>query len=292
MAILSYDIKTAEADLTAVVTNISPTDTPLLTAIGDAKAISTLHEAQNDSNDAPGPNAALDGADFADAGSYTMPERVPNHTQIFAKEVKVSGTAQAVAVRGIKDVYKYQVTKKLKAIATDVEYALLRNGAAVAGGAATPRKMRGVFDFIGTNSADMESAELTETAYNDLAQTVWTAGGNPNLTLVGGKNKRVISGFTASSTKNVDAKAKKLISTVEVYESDFGLQRIVASRIIEPRTLGMFDTNTLAVAWLRRVKHEPLAKTGDSVRGQIIGECTLECPEEKTCGKMINVGAA
>ena len=67
MAMLrTYDVATNKEDLSDIVTNISPEDTPVLTMLGSTKAKNTLHETQKDALAAAGENAQLEGVDFTD----------------------------------------------------------------------------------------------------------------------------------------------------------------------------------------------------------------------------------
>jgi len=288
MALLTtYDVSTNKEDLSDIISNISPVDTPLLTMLSSAKAINTAHQTQKDSLANAADNAQLEGAAFA-SEAQGMPGKVLSYTQIFTKWPYVSDTQRAVQTHGIKDAYNYQVTKKLKELARDIERALIRETGA-AGDAATARRLNGVMAAITTHSTDNTgTTALTEDGYNDALEEVWNGGGNPDVTLVNGTLKRTISGFTAGSTKNIDATAKKLIASVDVYESDFGLQRIVLERYINSDDAAILQKDLWGVAWLRKTKHVPLAKDGDRTRGMIRAELTLEARNEAGNGKIIN----
>lgn len=204
----------------------------------------------------------------------------------------MAGTTQAIRIAGMKNAYSYQVTKKTKELGLDIEFALL-NGAGNAGAAGTPTEIKGALPGITTNVLDGEDAgaptPLTEERYNDLLELIWNAGGDPDVTYATGTLKRVISGFTGGAAKNVEVVSKKLVNSVDVYEGDFGLQRIVAHRMMPAGTLMAMEQQYWALAWLRKTKHEPLAKTGDAVRGMILAELGLERRQEKASGKYINV---
>lgn len=292
MALLTtYDVSTNKEDLTDIITNISPIDTPLLTMLSEGKAINTAHHTQKDSLADAAENAQVDGAPFG-ADAQGMPDKVLTYTQIFAKYPYVSDTQIAVQTHGMKNAYNYQVTKKLKEIARDIERALVVS-VGQAGDAGTPRKLDGCMHSIATHSTDnTDSTALTELGYNTALQAVWAGGGNPDVTLVNGTLKRTISGFTGGATKNVEATSKKLVASVDVYDSDFGLQRITAERYINPDDVAILEKDLWAVAWLRKTKHTPLAKDGDRTRGQIIAECTLEARNEAGNGKIINCALA
>ena len=290
MAMLrTYDVATNREDLSDIVTNISPTDTPVLSMLPTAKATNTLHENQKDSLAAAGENAQLEGVEFSPEDQHA-PERINNIEQIFVKWPYVSDTQRAVNTSGIQDLYNYNVTQKLKEIANDIEWAFM-NGERQVGNAATPRKMDGMPACITTHSTDLAGADMDEDGYNGMLETVWQGGGKPDHTITNSTLKRVISSFVGGSTKNIEAKGKKIINTVEVYESDFGIQTMVLERYIPVNRLVVMQKDLWATAWLRKTKHEPLAKTGDSTKGKIIAEVTLEPKNEAGNGKFLQAGA-
>ena len=109
----TYDTKGIREDLVDVIYNISPEDTPILSAIPRAVATSTSHEWQTDALADPAANAVIEGDDATiDAMSATV--RVKNYTQIQDKVIAVSGTQSSVDAAGRADEMAYQMAKKSK----------------------------------------------------------------------------------------------------------------------------------------------------------------------------------
>ncbi len=75
-----------------------------------------------------------------------------------------------------------------------------------------------------------------------------------------------------------------------MYESDFGTMKIVPNRN-NPRTRDalILQTDMWALAFLRNMRTDELAKTGDSRRKQIICEYTLESRNEKASGGVFDL---
>jgi hypothetical protein len=283
----TYDTSGNREDLSDLISNICPEDTPFFKMVPKTKASNTYHETQKDSLADASENAQLEGWSIGDV-THTTPDRVGGYSQILVKDIEVSDTQRAVNQAGVKDAYNYQVTKRLKEIARDIEFSLIK-GTGAAGDATHPRKIKGIMAWMTTNAVDNSgTTALTEDAYNELLDTVWQQGGHPNVTLVNSKLKRAISGFTAGSTKNVDSKAKKLIASVDVYESDFGLQKIVLERYINNDDVAVLEKDLWEVAFLRKTKHVPLAKVGDSTRGYVRAELALVARNEAGNGKIEN----
>ncbi len=294
MAVLqTYQVTTNAQDLSEFITNITPDDTPLLSSLQNTKAYQTLHEVQQDSLNVPtaNDNAWIEGADFQ-TEDQNVPGKIPTYPQIFRKHPHVSETQLAVRTEGIKDLYSYQVTKKLKEIALDIEYAAI-NGTGNSGASGTAREMKGILAWITTNhlsGTGTGGQALTEGMFNDLLEDLWQNGGKRKRDCYcTGSLKRQISGFTASNTKNVAAGDKKVIAAVDVYEADFGMIKLFPHMYLPSNTLMVLNPDNWAFAWLRKTMHKPLAQTGDAVRGKITAEVALESRQEADSGKYTNV---
>jgi len=280
--VTTYSAVGNKEDVSDIITNITPTETPLYSMFGKTKAKATYHEWLEDELNAPGSNAQVEGANYPDATSTTR-SRKGNYTQIFAKTAKVTATQEAVAKYGIKSELAYQMANRMKEIAKDVEYAIINNTSKVAGDASTARQMGGIQAFVTTNVDDNggTARDLTEDLLNDGIQSAWQAGGDPNVVVVCGKHKRTISGFTAGATKYLEAEDKRLVAAIDVYESDFGVVRIIPHRYMLTDMLFILDTNYWKTAYLRPFKVKDIPPTGDYVAKVIIGELTLEARAEK-----------
>ncbi|RLE46027.1 phage head protein [Candidatus Woesearchaeota archaeon] len=280
--VTTYTAVGNKEDVSDIITNITPTETPLYSMFGKAKAKAIYHEWLEDELVPPGENAKIEGSDYGSPVS-TNRERKGNYTQIFEKVAKVSGSQEAVQKYGIKSELAYQMANRMKEIARDVEYAIINNTAKVAGSASEARKMGGILAFVTTNVDDNSGTprDLTEDLLNEGIQSAWQAGGAPNVVVVCGKHKRIISGFTAGATKYLEAEDKKLVAAVDVYESDFGVVRIIPHRYMLTNTLFILDSNYWKVAYLRPFKVKDIPPTGDYVGRVIIGELTLEARAEK-----------
>src|SRR5690554_2441072 len=216
-------------DLTDLITNISPVDTPFYSNIGQVNAEATFHEWQTDELREAGENKRVEGAD-SEFEAVTPTERIGNYTQIQSVNVIVSGTQDRVNKAGRRSELSYQVAKKAKELARDVEWALMRNENAVQGNGSTERELKGVKGYVETNDKDIGGALLQPVDLDDVLEDVWTEGGNPEVIMVGSFNKRTISSFTTGVTKNLDANDRRFVAAVDVYESDWGIMKVVPNR--------------------------------------------------------------
>ena len=296
----TYDLTGLAEDIEDVIYNISPTATPLFTMAKKKKADGKFHQWQTDALAAAAANAQVEGGDatFAAASPTTL---LGNYTQIFAKTVMVSGTADAVKKYGRAEEFAYQIAKKGKELKRDIEYSLVRNSHSTAGAAASARLSAGIESMIVGNAqesgattttpayasglwgtpTDGTSATLTEAIVVAALQMAWADGGDPSVIMANATAKHKFASFAGASTfaGTYDAQRGKaqgmVVGAVDVYVSDFGSHRIVLNRHQRDEVILCLDPDHVAVATLRPIKYTELAKTGDADKGQILTELCL-----------------
>lgn len=290
-ALKTYDAIGDREDLTDVIATITLHDTPLFSGLEKVKAAATLHEWQTDTLATGSDNAQIEGADFSFAIPATR-SRVNNRTQIFEKAIEVSETQRAVSVAGLQDEFAYQMEKRMKEIATDVEKALI-TGTGNSGASGTARRLKGFISAIVTNvdsGTGTGNEYLTESMYNDMLQTIWAAGGRPDNTYVNGFQKRKISQFATTNTRYLDmTNMSKLTNTVSQYESDFGIQTINLDPFMDTDKALLLQKDMNKIAMLRGIKPVDVATVGDAKRGALVGELTLEYRNEASGGAIIQL---
>lgn len=291
----SYDAVGNREDLSDIIYDISPTDTPFMSGIEKAKAENTLHEWQTDSlAAATDANAQVEG-DNASGDSRAATTRLSNKTQISRKVVVVSGTQEAINHAGRASERAYQIAKSAKELKRDMEKILTGNQTQVTGNATTARKLRPLCgwyatnDVRGTSGADGTAAtqatdgtqrEFTETLLKSAVQKAWTAGGDPDCLMVGPVNKQKVSGFTGNSTRMDKGEDKRLVAAIDIYESDFGALKVVPNRFQRERDAHVLQMDMWGLATLRPFMTSPLAKTGDAETELLVVEYTLEARNE------------
>lgn len=285
--ITHMDASRAE-DVVDLITNVDYKNTPLYSGLAESSASNTLHEWLTDTYASSADNAQVEASDSS-AADLTQPSRSTNVVQMFRKNIVVSDTERAVRVYGASDPYTYQMQKSMVELARDIEKALMA-GTKASGASGVARRLNGVVASITTNAtARTSGTSLSETEFNDIMKGVWDGGtdANPDEVYVGSYLKRVISGFTAGSTKFTDVNDKRLINAVDVYEGDFGVHKIFKHREVPTSAVVAIDSSKWRVAYLngRRPKHIPLAKTGSATKGMVEGELTLEALNEKSSAK-------
>ena len=100
-------------DLSNIIYNISPMDTPFLNGCGRGSCDNTTFEWQTDTLKTAANNMQPEGNDYASTAA-TEPVRLTNFTQISATQGQSSGTAEAVDFAGRKSTQAYQLAKRAK----------------------------------------------------------------------------------------------------------------------------------------------------------------------------------
>lgn len=290
-AIKTYGAVGEREDLTDVIAVITRHETPLFSGLEKVKARGTYHEWQIDTLSTGNANNQIEGADF----SFAIPgyrTRTGAYTQIFTKTLEVSETLRAVSVAGLEDEFAYQMEKRMKEIATDIEKALI-TATGNSGASGTARRLKGIFAFITTNvesGTGTATEYLTESMYNNMLQEVWTSGGRPDYSYVNGFQKRKISSFATSNTRYQEvAEDGALKNYVSLYESDFGKQRIELDPFMDTDKVAVLQRDMWKVAVLRGIKPVDVATVGDAKRGALVGELTLEARNEAASGEIIGL---
>ena len=311
-------------DLSNIIYNISPMDTPFLNGCGRGSADNTLFEWQTDDLATPGMNVQVEGWDYASTAA-TEPKRLTNYTQISATQVQSSGTAEAVDFAGRKSTQAYQLAKRAKEMKRDMESMLLMGTAKDAGGAAAARYTGAYSTWIGTNSTSTSPVIAASTGaglsnsgastypdgttsagtggadtaitlgmLNTCIARIWDLGGSPDTILCKSDVKQTISSadvggsVVADLYKDVGSSAKPAtaVNAVDVLVTDFGTFKVVPDRFLPDGNCDVVDFDLWSVDYLRPFRTETLAKSGDSVKQLLIAEYGLRAKNGSGSGQV------
>jgi len=299
-------------DLTDIIYDISPTETPFMSSIGKTKATAVYHEWQTDSlAAATTANAAIEGAD-ATSATLAPTVRLGNYTQIIQKTVQVSGTLDTVNKAGRKSEKAYQLAKASAELKRDLETILLANQGRSAGTSTIARKLGSILSWIKTNSdkasdgsdpatigvstrTDGTQRTFTEALLKTVVSEVFVSGGSPKILMVGAAGKQKVSSFAGIAAQRYMAPGNTpttIIGAADVYMSDFGTMSVVPNRFMRTRDALILDPEYAALAYLRPFQTNDLAKTGDSENTQLLAEVTLEVKNEAAHGIVADLDMA
>ena len=291
----TFDAKGIREDLSNIITNIAPEETPYMSNIGRESISNSLFEYQTDTLAAAAANKQLEGDDVTSYDAVTATVRLQNYAQISRKTIVLSATEETVNKAGRKSELAYQIAKRSAELKRDQEFSMLNGAVAAAGSTSVARGTASLQAYLKTNY-DMQTNGLnpsyttlpnssrtdgnvrtfTETILKNVIQQVWTAGGTPKILMVGPVNKQRVSGFAgiASSRFNIDGGARPatIIGAADIYVSDFGNVTVIAQRFQRERDAFVIDPEYAGVVTLRPYQQIELAKTGDADKRMLIVE--------------------
>ena len=303
----SYDAIGIREDLSDIIYDISPEETPFYSSCAKTKAQNTYHEWQTDALRASADNAHIEG-DETVASARTATSRVGNRTQIFKNAVVLPGTDKSTRKAGRATDMAYHTMKIAKEQKLDIEAALFANQAAVAGSDVLARRMAGLGAWITTNTnnvggggadptgdgtnarTDGSQTAFGQTDFDLTMQDIWTAGGRPDTVYLSAFQMNLALAFTGNNNQrsNVDASSAKVVKTMDLYMTPWGKVEFVPTRENRGRDVWIMQSDMWAVANLRPTFNEELAKVGDSERRQVITELTLVSKNQKASGGVVD----
>ena len=296
----TYDSVGIREDLSDVIHNITPDETPFYSACKKTKAKSTLVEWQTDTLRSSAANAHIEGDETA-FNAVTATTRLNNRTQIFKNAVVIPDTDEGVDKAGRKQEMAYQTLKIAREQKLDIEKALFANNAAAAGSSTAARELGGLGAWVKTNTnkgsggadgaigvarTDGTERDFDQTQFDDVMQQIWTSGGNPDRVYLSPVNMNAALGFQGNNNQRstVQAGDEKVVKSLDVYVTPWGTVEFVPSRECRGDDVYILQNDMWEVAVLRPTKNVELAKTGDSSKRQVVTELTLCAKNEKANG--------
>lgn len=304
-AFASYSATANREDLSNVIANIDPFDTPFTTMAGTRSVSNRTFDWQTESLPAVNASNADEEGFLVSPAAATPTVRLNNNTQISHRDATVAGSQENMDAAGKKSEMAHQMALVSKALKRDVESILVGVQARVVGNdSGTARKTRAFEHFVQTNISNGTSyaytnettavtdgtlRTLTETIFNDSLQACYTAGAEPTTAMVGPAIKRKISAFTGRSGSQIAIAKAEVVNAVDVYRSDFGDIKIMPSRWSRARTVLLIDPQYVKVAWFRPYFTKDIPIAGDAQGKMIIGEYGLEVTNEKAHAKIADI---
>jgi hypothetical protein len=303
-------------DLSNELAILAPEETPILSLCSKGRASATYTEWTVDSLASPVTTGISEGSDVTSfSDKFADRARLGNYIQVMRRDYLVSNLQQAVTSVGPANIAQAEA-KSMRELKRDIEATIASsNEMSVENGAGTPYGMRGFGTWVqataqGTNpvpaayrtpSDSILASTVTETTFNGMLGSIFSRNGEMNsLTLVANTALRqVISGFTRAQPSsagvtyhvNQDATSKAITLSVNLYDSDFGIVKIVNGNpacmptattnvgyVINPKYLGF---NTLIPMGATRLENQ-----GGGERGFIDVAGTLVCKHPQAHGKI------
>ena len=298
----AYNLATVTHEsLADVCTILDSFQTPFFSTAPKTRASDAVHSWTVDTLLGATTALSYDGSAFnADyAGTMTNPSRLTNAVITFVQGVEVGDQARAINPAGIRDYYDHQVMKAFKQLARNYEawnFATGASASATAGSTVSPSAKGLASGFALIASA----AAVCAVGLGDIvrmSEALFNAGAEPDSMWFAPAQKRqfvtAVSG-TGVNSRNIAAADKSIIQNVDVYESPFNqLYAVITDRFIPTATAaatgyGYFigDRSMAKIAFLRPPQHKPMGKGGDSTRGLVLMDCTLQLDHPSAWGRV------
>ena len=302
----TYSATADREDLSNIIYNISPMQTPFMSSIGKRNINNVVFDWQTESLPTPSAAGQLEGFELS-RSTATATTRVSNVAMISKRDATVTGSQDASDPAGKRSEMAHQLAIMSKALKRDMEEALCQKGAKTTGDATTARVTGGFESWITSNDSrgtsgastgggaaptDGTQRALTETLLKDTLQLCFANGGEPSMAICGPHNKQVISGFTGRTQARQMIDANTVEASVSVYSSDFGELKIVPSNRSRERSLLLVDPEFAKVSYLRDFKTVDIATIGDAETKMIVVEYGLEVSNEAAHGVVADLSTS
>ena len=214
-------------DLSNIIYNISPMDTPFMNGVGRGSCDNTTFEWQTDTLSDTATNRQKEGDDYASTAA-TEPRRLTNFTQISATQVQSSGTSEAVDFAGRKSTQAYQLAKRAKELKRNMETMLLDDTLKTIASSGSARATASVGTWMGgpivletpvldgtqatvvglqnlgagsvgpdgttaPSAVAGSTTAITLAGINETVSRIWDKGGTPDVIMCDGPTKQTIS---------------------------------------------------------------------------------------------------
>jgi hypothetical protein len=286
--VTTYDQIGAKEDVSKIISNIDPTETPFQSVIGSENMKAIKHSWQEDRLDPPSQNAAIEGAD-APSAQFTPTLMRENNTQILTKTVSTAGTADKVELYGRVSEAANQAAKKSAEIKRDLEYAFVgtHNTQVLGDNVSTPRLMATAWTMIdtsllfnpdGTAFSGSTAASLSEAAVLAANSALYVSGGEASVLMIKPLDSLKIAAFASAAGRQryLDGGTKSIVNVINVYVSPFGDQKVVMNRWQKTSDAFLFNPSMWKKLVLRPWFRKNLAEIGDSKQMELIGEYSLK----------------
>ncbi len=227
-----------------------------------------------------------DDADYGPIVDITAPY---NYTSIFQKAIKVSGTLQAISQHGIDDEFIYQANKAVPHLLRLVER-MAFYGERVVGSASSPRSAGGLGVFI-TDNVVAAGGAIAKSHVDSLMEEIIMDGGYPDLLVM---NPRVANDLRAlldsSNFVRVSQDENKLgVDAIERVMTQYGELELVMDRWCPTDTAYVLQSDKVGFYSLRNFESYELARSGDSLKGEVVGEFSVLAANDQAHGKITGI---
>lgn len=280
----TYDAVGQAEDVSKVISNIAPTETPFTSMIGKDRVYAKQPEFQEDSLAAAAQGGLIEGADFAISARTPTTGR-SNYTQQIGSAFMISDELEAVKKHGRARETAYQTVKLGKELKRNLEVTVVgaAQNATAGNDSTTARLMGNIAGQDPATTAIMTNVNhnsgvpraWSETILLTALQTAWTNGAPAKYLQINEAQAVTTAEFNIGTNRNRDAGASKTyVNVVEVLMTPYGTTKVMLNRYQPAGTALLFDPEYHKLGYTVNWRREGLAKTGTGEKYAIWGSFT------------------
>lgn len=251
--------------------------TSLLLSKGSVeKAMSTVYTWREKTIDDTADIAFAEGSETT-VFQQSVKRELNNILQIFKKAVQLSGTAEAMQ----RNKFSEEVADRLLEMKINLEKTLI-NGLKDDGSTTGIRRMSGLIEFADAANAETGNIADTVTLTKNAMRKLWNqdlAEGQYYLFVNADAKEKIDQAFEGNYS--YQHKTTNFGLLVETLNTNYGVVNVVLSKHVPADKAVLFNDAYVDIVALRETHFEPLAKTGDSTKGHIVGEYSLKVASPK-----------
>jgi hypothetical protein len=227
-----------------------------------------------------------DDTDFIGLVDITAPY---NYTGISQKGLQVSDSMMVLDQYAIDNEFDYQAQKAIPERLRLLERAIF-HGIRSAGTAAAPRSFGGLGTFITNNSTDAGGA-ITKVKIDDLAEKIRLDGGFPDIFVCHPSIARDMKDIIdTSSFVRVGQEVQQLgTAPMRTISTQYGTLRLVETLWCPTSKAWMLQSNKVGLYEYRPFAWKKLGITGDSTKGEVVGEFSFLVANDKAHGWLYGI---
>jgi hypothetical protein len=240
--------------------------------------------------------AGVEGQEHSGEHTSRPGSRVANTVGLFNIPIGVSGTQDAIARNTLGNESFEQARAKLfRQVPSDLEKEVLRgvlNASNSLGGSTTTRTMKGIRSHLTAVNSTITASSFTANPHLYIGN-VWQSALNNGASL--DEDWAIVAGYSwardisnLSDTKVYDSNASELFKRkITVYQGVMGRAVVFPSRVLPASELLLVPRNRIKVIPLtgRNFAYSELGRSGDSRKGQVVGEYTVEVHHPDAMGR-------
>jgi hypothetical protein len=225
-------------------------------------------------------SARQEGADSSDS-PFTEAVSGYNYSVIMHKDITISRTAQLVQNYGMSSALDFEIDKKMDILMERLNR-LPFYGKRAVGTSSASRSAGGFGVFLSTNTEAKSAAALLRDDIDDALTNVFSNGGRTDLIICDTHGQRKINEFFEGyvSTDRTERVGGVLVKQLQ-HPITGALVDVMVDRHCPAGSMFLLDSRWVGFLTIDPFFYEELAKVGDGLNGQIVGEYGFVMAYEK-----------